>query len=340
MWTSWPLRTSSCTPDGVIATRYSLFLTSRGIATFTGYQRPLPMHRRRCNSVVASIGRPKACVCESKPADSGHDAGPKISRRRQPRGGVGRRLVTGSNVLDRVLALVTGRGEPNKRYAASLGELDLLAELCSHGCYLTRDSAPAQRSGNSQPRRVRGADTDDRGQLSQTLGERLVLDAQCVHPLDKALVRRTDPGQGQAPLGLFGGRARGLQQIGDVSRTDLVQLVNDPQHRRDVGEAHAEIEPLGNLAVVHLDPERADRQLAERIGDHQRQLGLVVRCKLAHVDDVDVALQELAVSPLLGTLTTPYRLDLVAAEGERQLAGVLQDVSRERDGQVEVQPKP
>src|ERR1700709_2831247 len=38
--TSWPFRTSSCTPDGVIATRYSWFLTSRGIPTFT-VTRPL-----------------------------------------------------------------------------------------------------------------------------------------------------------------------------------------------------------------------------------------------------------------------------------------------------------
>ena len=33
--TSWPRRTSSCTPTGVIPTRNSLFLTSLGIPTFT-----------------------------------------------------------------------------------------------------------------------------------------------------------------------------------------------------------------------------------------------------------------------------------------------------------------
>ncbi|MFC5125891.1 hypothetical protein ACFPRL_21775 [Pseudoclavibacter helvolus] len=31
MKTSWPCRTSSCTPAGVIATRFSLFLISAGI---------------------------------------------------------------------------------------------------------------------------------------------------------------------------------------------------------------------------------------------------------------------------------------------------------------------
>jgi hypothetical protein len=36
-YTSCPLRTSSCTPAGVIATRYSWFLTSRGMPTFTSF---------------------------------------------------------------------------------------------------------------------------------------------------------------------------------------------------------------------------------------------------------------------------------------------------------------
>ena len=34
-YTSWPWRTSSCTPDGVMATRYSWFLTSLGMPIFT-----------------------------------------------------------------------------------------------------------------------------------------------------------------------------------------------------------------------------------------------------------------------------------------------------------------
>src|SRR4051812_43940983 len=34
-YTSWPLRANSLTPEGVMATRYSWFLTSRGIPTFT-----------------------------------------------------------------------------------------------------------------------------------------------------------------------------------------------------------------------------------------------------------------------------------------------------------------
>src|SRR5215218_4456392 len=46
MTTSWPLRTSSCTPAGVMATRYSWFLTSRGMPTFTAVARPSAPERR------------------------------------------------------------------------------------------------------------------------------------------------------------------------------------------------------------------------------------------------------------------------------------------------------
>ncbi len=64
----------------------------------------------------------------------------------------------------------------------------------------------------------------------------------------------------------------------------------------------------------------------------------MVERELADPDDVDIGLGELAVAPLLGPLTAPGLLDLVAPERELQLAGVLQDVAREWHGQVEVQP--
>jgi hypothetical protein len=54
-------------------------------------------------------------------------------------------------------------------------------------------------------------------------------------------------------------------------------------------------------------------------------------------DDVDVGLGELPEPALLWALPAPYLLDLPPAERELQLAGVLQDVPRERDGQVVVQ---
>ena len=59
----------------------------------------------------------------------------------------------------------------------------------------------------------------------------------------------------------------------------------------------------------------------------------------AVADDVDVRLGELAVAALLRAFAAPDLLDLVAAEREDQLAGVLQHVPRERHRQVEVQPE-
>ena len=72
----------------------------------------------------------------------------------------------------------------------------------------------------------------------------------------------------------------------------------------------------------------------------QRDLDLVVRGQFAEVDDVDVGLHELAVAALLGALAAPARLDLVAAEREVELPGVLEHVAGERHRQVEVEPEP
>ena len=53
--------------------------------------------------------------------------------------------------------------------------------------------------------------------------------------------------------------------------------------------------------------------------------------------DVDVGLRELARATLLGPLTAPDLLDLVATEWELEVPRVLQDIARERHGQVEVE---
>ena len=49
--TSWPRTTSSCTPAGVIATRYSLFLTSLGTPMRTGAS------LRRCGPILLVLRR-------------------------------------------------------------------------------------------------------------------------------------------------------------------------------------------------------------------------------------------------------------------------------------------
>jgi hypothetical protein len=73
---------------------------------------------------------------------------------------------------------------------------------------------------------------------------------------------------------------------------------------------------------------------------HPGDLDVVVEGQLVAADDVDVGLGELAVAALLRPLAAPHLLDLVAAEGELELAGVLQHVAGERHGQVEVQAEP
>ena len=59
--------------------------------------------------------------------------------------------------------------------------------------------------------------------------------------------------------------------------------------------------------------------------------------QLAVTHDIDIRLRELTETTVLGALAAPDLLDLVALEREVQLIGVLDDVTRERHGQVEVQ---
>ena len=90
-----------------------------------------------------------------------------------------------------------------------------------------------------------------------------------------------------------------------------------------------------DLAVVHLQ-RHADAQPAEDLVDDLHQLDLAEQ--RARADDVDVALVEFAVAPLLRAVGTPHGLDLVAFEGEGQLALVLHDIAGEGDRQVVAQP--
>ncbi len=94
---------------------------------------------------------------------------------------------------------------------------------------------------------------------------------------------------------------------------------------------------LDQLAVVDLHGHPWQRQGGEGLGHDQRHLRLVVQRQGARVDDVDVGLQELAVPTFLRPLPSPHLLDLVAPEGELQLARILQHVAGERHGQVEME---
>ena len=182
---------------------------------------------------------------------------------------------------------------------------------------------------------------DDGSQLLEPGVEQLVVDTESTHALDERGVGDADGRQGQARLGLFGRGARGLdEQGGDGLGGLLVELVDGADRGRDVGDAEAAVEALDQLAVVELERQRRQGQLPEGLDHHPHHLDVVVERQLVTTDDVDVGLVELAVAAFLRALAAPGRLDLVAAEGELQLAGVLQDVTGERHGEVEVQTQP
>ena len=71
--------------------------------------------------------------------------------------------------------------------------------------------------------------------------------------------------------------------------------------------------------------------------DHQGNLHVVAERQVAVAHHVDVRLGELAGAAFLRAFAAPHLLDLVAPEGERQVAGVFDDVAGERDSEVEVQ---
>ena len=105
--------------------------------------------------------------------------------------------------------------------------------------------------------------------------------------------------------------------------------------------ADAAVEPLDELAVVHLQAQRRQEvEFAERFCHHAGDLDVVVRRESVAPDDVDVGLRELAIAPGLRTFAAPDLLDLVAAEREVEVAGVVEHIACERHGEVEVQPQP
>ncbi len=86
-----------------------------------------------------------------------------------------------------------------------------------------------------------------------------------------------------------------------------------------------------NLTVVHLQRD-ADAQLSKYPCHDLHQLYLIEQRTRA--DDIDIALVELAIAPLLWTVGTPYGLYLIALKGQYNLALVLYYVASKGHGQV------
>ena len=179
---------------------------------------------------------------------------------------------------------------------------------------------------------------DDLLELGQALVEQLVLDAEGADLLHEGGVLGADARQLQRGVCLL---LRGAHVLDEVRRhglgADLLELVDLAQHGGGVVEADAAVEALGELAVVDPQHELRDGQLREGVDDHQGHLDVVAERQCAVADDVDVRLRELAGAALLGALAAPDLLDLVAAEREVQVPGVVHDVAGERHGEVEVQ---
>ena len=113
---------------------------------------------------------------------------------------------------------------------------------------------------------------------------------------------------------------------------DLVELVDGDGDIHHALREAADLREAGeDLAVVDLDEDIDPEQGEHPVHDlHQFQL---IDLGLG-ADHVHVALVELAVAALLGTVRPPDRLDLEPLEGERNLVLVLDHVAGERDGEV------
>ena len=117
---------------------------------------------------------------------------------------------------------------------------------------------------------------------------------------------------------------------------DLLHLVDG---HRDVDHLVGVTDRFGNavedLAVVHLERHAYSEFLEDALNDaHQFDFGR----QAAAADNVDVALVEFAVTALLWTVGTPYRLYLIALEREDDIVLVLHHVACERDRKVITQP--
>ena len=171
-----------------------------------------------------------------------------------------------------------------------------------------------------------------------------MLGAQCVELVGQFLaVGGGQLGQFEAGTGLgFVGAAAFDEQLGHLIGADLVELVDLTQHAFDIRKSQTTVEAFGEFAVVRMHGGLRQTELAQtfQCGHHdQRQFDLVMVGQIAIADHVDVGLHELAETSFLRAFATPDLLNLPTFERERQIAGMFDDITAQRNGQIEVQTK-
>ncbi len=146
------------------------------------------------------------------------------------------------------------------------------------------------------------------------------------------------PGErGHHPLDRLGGELLGLQLGAHAIQPDLIQLIQCDEDAAVVfGRKATRLgQPIENLAVVDAHGEAGEAERGDGVGGGAHQLDLGQLRRLAH--DIDIALDELAITPRLRTFGAPDRANLNHFEGRRELRDVVGVVARQRRRQIVAQ---
>ncbi len=152
--------------------------------------------------------------------------------------------------------------------------------------------------------------------------------------------RRARAHEGQQPVDRAGvepevGRRERGAHVVFAALVELVDLAQDERLPRGLGDAEPLEKAPHQLAVVEVNGEGPDAEVAKDAINDRRQLGVVADRERIFADDVDVALVEFAKAPRLVALAAVDPLHLVAPKGEGEIGFVLGDVARERHGEIE-----
>ena len=125
-----------------------------------------------------------------------------------------------------------------------------------HGAGVVVQAAGNRQVGQHLTRCAAGRLLNDLSQLSKTLIKQLVLhrvlSGKRTYLLHEGCILGTNLRQLQGGRGSLRARTGlGLKLLSHALGTNLLQLVDGAQHGRGVGQAQAQVEALGQLAVIH-----------------------------------------------------------------------------------------